>query len=84
MTIVYYLIVCGFIAAGGRRLGYSGFVWFFAALTSAVFSLGFLATLPDRNLERRRAQMLAGLRGEVAQANSETEDPLNVLQTIRE
>ena len=54
--LVFAVVVCGYVARGAARLGYSGSAWFFASFCgSGLMAIVLLGGLPDRALEVRRA-----------------------------
>jgi len=88
--IIILIVVSISVGFGASRLGYSGLIWFVAMIFGGPFTLGLIAALPDRQLDRKRSSELANLRLELANAQRGTDPDTGIsdetigdLKTIR-
>lgn len=77
--LIVLLVISVYMGKGARRRGYSGLLWFVPSFLSPWFTLGLIAALPDRRLERRREEDIAALRLEAAQVQPTTTAAVDVV-----
>jgi hypothetical protein len=74
--VIMGIVVCAYIAGGAARMGYSRLVWFTVALFAGpVFALALLPSLPNRALERQRADERTRLAKELERARRQPDIP---------
>jgi hypothetical protein len=65
-ALIASFVIAVAVAVGASGMGYSAVLWFFAMFLGGPFTLGLVSALPDRRLERKRAEEIDALAGEAA------------------
>lgn len=67
-SIIFSLLITGFIALKSRQMGYNGILWFFVScLINPFWALGLLSALPNRSMDRKRIKDMKILEKQLSQ-----------------